>query len=140
MGRNNCMNKEKATFKKNIKKAAAILVDKLVLYAIKKANYVITSSYEYHYRFSNTKKVFLTPPMINVTEKDLELTFDKSECYITYCGELRHAKGILLYQSLYNCCTFPSILNVFIIRVNRYISINKSLRNVVFNHRSCWTS
>lgn len=81
--------------KKTIKKAAASLVEKLVLYSIKKADYIITPSYELYQSFKSTGKMFLAPPMINVDEQDLALSLPRDEKFITFCGELRHAKGIV---------------------------------------------
>ena len=95
-GREQSFEQRKGVIKKKIKKLSAILVDRLVIYAIKKSDYVITSSYEYYHHYSATKKIFLTPPMLNVDESDLELTYSKgNQNFITYCGELRHAKGVI---------------------------------------------
>lgn len=86
----------KGFIKKKIKKMAARIVERLVSYSIQKADYTITPSYELYHSLKATKKVFLTPPMINVEEKDLDSTFYKdSDKYVTFCGELRHAKGIV---------------------------------------------
>jgi glycosyltransferase involved in cell wall biosynthesis len=95
-GAEQAFEKRKGFIKKKIKKAAAVIVDKLVNYAIKKSDYIITSSYRYYHLHSANKKTFLTPPLINVSEEDLNCSFpDKMDKTITFCGELRHAKGVL---------------------------------------------
>lgn len=95
-GREQSFEKRKGNIKKKIKKGAAKFVDKLVVYAIKNSDYVITSSYEYHHYHSTTGRVFLTPPMINVQESDLTMwNLENRERFITFCGELRHAKGVI---------------------------------------------
>jgi len=95
-GREQAFEKRKGNIKKKIKKLTAILVDRLVVYAIKKSDYVITSSYEYHHFYKTTGKVFLTPPMLNVDESDLDVLYSNGhEKCLTYCGELRHAKGVV---------------------------------------------
>ncbi|RPD51026.1 glycosyltransferase [Paracnuella aquatica] len=94
-GREQSVEKRKGNIKRTIKKLAAILVDKLVIYAINRSDYVITSSYEYHHDYKNTGKVFLTPPMLNVQESDLNISMQGHEKCITFCGELRHAKGVV---------------------------------------------
>jgi glycosyltransferase involved in cell wall biosynthesis len=82
--------------KKKIKKTSAGMVEKLVAYSIRKSDYVITPSYELFDLYRPTQKIFLTPPMINVDEQDLKVSFPKHNGkYITYCGELRHAKGVV---------------------------------------------
>lgn len=96
--------KRNGTIKKKIKKLGACWVDRLVDYSIRKSDYTITSSYRYHYLFSSNKKTFLTPPLINVLEEDLSSSFEKGDQkIITYCGELRHAKGVI---DLLNAFTF----------------------------------
>lgn len=95
-GREQTVEKRSGSVKKAIKRMAAIAVDKLVIYAIRKSDFVITSSYEYHHLFNDTGKVFLTPPLLNVQEVDLHVAPAGSDKkYITFCGELRHAKGVV---------------------------------------------
>lgn len=95
-GAEQAFEKRKGFIKKKIKKAAAVLVDKLVDYSIKKSDYIITSSYRYYHLHSADKKMFLTPPLINVSEEDLHCSFPKKkDRTITFCGELRHAKGVI---------------------------------------------
>jgi glycosyltransferase involved in cell wall biosynthesis len=95
-GREQAFEKRKGKVKKIIKKLAASIVDKLVVYSIKKSDYVITSSYEYYYTYNSFENIFLTPPLLNVEESDIQIThFKGEEQIITYCGEFRHAKGIV---------------------------------------------
>ncbi|MGN6292815.1 MAG: glycosyltransferase [Chitinophagaceae bacterium] len=94
-GREQAFEKRNGFIKKRIKKLVAVMVDKWVIKAIKKADYVITSSYEYAEIYKDTGKVFLTPPLINVDERDIASSIsDRPASVITFCGELRHAKGI----------------------------------------------
>ena len=95
-GREQAFEKRKGNIKRRMKKFSAVLVDRLINYAILKADYVITSSYEYHYNHSSLQKVHLTPPLINVDECDLTRSLEKcNKNLITFCGELRHAKGVI---------------------------------------------
>jgi glycosyltransferase involved in cell wall biosynthesis len=95
-GREQSFEKREGNIKKKIKNLSAIFVDRLVLYAIKKSDYVITSSYEYFHHHESTGKIFLTPPMLNVDATDLNHPpVREQEKYITFCGELRHAKGVI---------------------------------------------
>jgi glycosyltransferase involved in cell wall biosynthesis len=95
-GAEQAFEKRKGFVKKKIKKAAAVIVDKAVDYSIKKSDYIITSSYRYYHLHSADKKMFLTPPLINVTEEDLNCSFPKKrDRTVTFCGELRHAKGVM---------------------------------------------
>lgn len=95
-GLEQCFEKRNGLLKKTIKKVAANVVERLVLYSIRKADYIITPSYELYHSFSSSGKIFLTPPLMNVEEQDLELSFPGKDIkYITFCGELRHAKGVV---------------------------------------------
>lgn len=93
----------KGSIKRWFKKQTASVVERLLRYIIKNADYIITSSYEIHHSLGNTGKTFLTPPMINVDCRDLDYKPQVADQrYITFCGELRHAKGIFdLLESFY---------------------------------------
>jgi glycosyltransferase involved in cell wall biosynthesis len=94
-GREQAYEARKGFLKRKIKSKVAGLVDKWVEKGINTADYVITSSYEYYESYKHTGRIFLTPPLINVTEDDLlPWKGDKKEKTISFCGELRSPKGI----------------------------------------------
>ncbi|MCF1715268.1 glycosyltransferase [Flavihumibacter sp. RY-1] len=92
----------KGWLKQKIKKLGAEIVERLVDRAIRKADYIITPSYEIQERLRASAKVFLTPPMMNVTEADLSfVTPPADDKFISFCGELRHAKGVVDLMQAY---------------------------------------
>ncbi len=97
--------------KKIIKNITSSIIDPLVNYSIKKSDYVITPSYDYYERFKDRKNIFLTPPLLNIDETDLlnsvqiANALGETDRFITFCGELRHAKGIVDLLNAFILCT-----------------------------------
>lgn len=84
--------------KNAVKRAGAKIIDALVSRSVRKADYVITSSYKLFHEAGGADRVVMTPPAINVTAGDLESSAGiaaGARRDLVYCGELRHAKGVL---------------------------------------------
>lgn len=89
---------KKSILREKIKSFFANYMDKLVNYAIIQSDYTITSSYEYFYKYKDAYRIYLASPLINVSEVDLyrnvNVNVNSDIKYITFCGDLRPAKGI----------------------------------------------
>lgn len=113
----------KSKFKKFMKDRLSHSIEKLVRYSISKSDYVITSSYKYYYEHKDRGNIYLTAPSINVDEFDLSNTGqevlieeNKRSHVLTFCGELRHAKGVI------------DLLNAFILLISDKQNRNYTLK------------
>ncbi|KIC94631.1 glycosyltransferase [Flavihumibacter solisilvae] len=96
-GREQQYETRKQGIKRVIKRFMSDRIDRYITSLVEKSDYTITSSYEYFEQFKMYGRIFLTPPLMNVGVTDLvpvEGSQQRSK-FITYCGELRHAKGII---------------------------------------------